>query len=467
MKKFLCFSFVLVLAGFSFAQPKDILINWECNMEIEILSGRYTPGIDTVAVRGDFNSWGRHDLVPNVLDPNIYVSEVPDTAFQVQVGQIIVNYKYFYTPAQWESGDDKVHILTQEEYDAGEATISRPFNDMTLETVTNQETTITFEVDCNSAVSYINGQPFPVVNSCRLAGGTYPLQWPGVGWPDSDIGLTLPTYDDGTHGDLTAGDKKFTTEVVFPVYTVFLIQYKCSINYGDWVNNGGGNDNEAGYANDHFIELSRYMISAKVENIFGTMGYHNLINVIVVPVELTSFTASVQSGKVSLNWSTATEVNNQGFEIERSEDNISFNKIGFVPGFGTTTEVKSYSFMDNNLTAGDYQYRLKQIDFDGSFEYSDVVEVEILTLDKFELSQNYPNPFNPSTKIKYSIPQSSNVMIKVFDILGNEIETLVNEEKPVGTYEITWYAKDLPSGIYCYKIQSGSFVETKKMILMK
>jgi len=111
-----------------------------------------------------------------------------------------------------------------------------------------------------------------VVNTCRLAGGTYPLQWPGSGWPDSDIGLTLLMYDDGTHGDLTAGDKKFTTEVVFPVYTAFLIQYKYSINYGDWINNGGGNDNEAGYANDHFIELSRYMISAKVENIFGTMG---------------------------------------------------------------------------------------------------------------------------------------------------------------------------------------------------
>jgi hypothetical protein len=186
-----------------------------------------------------------------------------------------------------------------------------------------------------------------------------------------------------------------------------------------------------------------------------------------IPVELTSFTALTNGEEVILNWSTATELNNHGFEVERSEDNICFDKVGFIPGFGTTTEPKSYSFSDQSINNGTYYYRLKQIDFNGTHEYSGVVEVEFRSFNSYLLEQNYPNPFNPSTKIKYWIQQSSNVTIKVFDILGNEIETLVNEEKPVGTYEITWYAEDLPSGFYFYTINAENFVETKKMILMK
>ena len=467
MKTLICFSLVLLLAGFGIGQPKNIWVNWECNMEIEILSGRFNPAADTVAVSGNFNGWGRHYLIVNPLDPNYYVSEFPDLIYDVEVGDPLVEYKFFYTPNVWETGNNRVHILTQEEYNAGEATISRPFNDATLETVTNQETEITFEVDCNNAVSYINGQPFPVVNTCRLAGGTYPLQWPGSGWPDSDIGLTLLMYDDGTHGDLTAGDKKFTTEVVFPVYTAFLIQYKCSINYGDWVNNGGGNDNEAGYVNDHFIELSRYMISAKVENVFGTMGYHNLINVVVVPVELTSFTASDNNNVVVLNWITATETNNQGFEVQRKAKDSEFEKIGYVPGFGTTTETKSYSFTDSKISAGIYAYRLKQIDFDGSFEYSPEVEIEVSTPLLFSLEQNYPNPFNPSTTIEFTLPQKEFVSLIIYDVLGNEVATLVNEEKASGSYEVLFDAAELVSGVYIYSLRAGSFAQTRKMILMK
>jgi hypothetical protein len=467
MKKLLCFSFVLLFAGLAFGQPKNIWVNWECNMEIEILSGRFNPAADTVAVSGNFNGWGRHYLIVNPLDPNYYVNEFPDLILDVEVGDPLVEYKFFYTPNVWETGNNRVHILTQEEYDAGEATISRPFNDATLETVTNQETEITFEVDCNNAVSYINGQPFPVVNTCRLAGGTYPLQWPGSGWPDSDIGLTLLMYDDGTHGDLTAGDKKFTTEVTFPIYTPFLIQYKHGINYGDWVNNGGGNDNEAGYGNDHFIELSRYMISAKVENIFGTMGYHNLINVVVVPVELTSFTASDNNNVVVLNWITATETNNQGFEVQRKVKDSEFEKIGYIPGFGTTTETKSYSFTDSKISAGIYAYRLKQIDFDGSFEYSNEVEIEVSTPLVFSLEQNYPNPFNPSTTIEFTLPQKEFVSLIIYDVLGNEVATLVNEEKASGSYEVSFNASELVSGIYIYSLRAGNFTQTKKMILLK
>ena len=132
----------------------------------------------------------------------------------------------------------------------------------------------------------------------------------------------------------------------------------------------------------------------------------------IVPVELQSFTAEVIGSDVKLFWSTATETNNQGFEIERISPIRSKNdevrrvgmKIGFVPGFGTTTEVHHYSFVDESLQSGDYQYRLKQIDFDGTFEYSNIIEVTVDAPTKFSLEQNYPNPFNPTTKIKYTIP---------------------------------------------------------------
>ncbi|HSW53721.1 MAG TPA: choice-of-anchor X domain-containing protein [Ignavibacteriaceae bacterium] len=487
MKTFICFSFVLLFAGFVFGQPKDILVNWECNMEIEILSGRFNPS-DTVAARGNFNGWGRHDLIVDPLNPNYYISEFPDLIYNVNVGDPLVEYKFFYTPAVWEIGNNKVHILTQEEYNAGEATVSRAFNDATLATVTNQETTIQFTVDCNGAVSAINGQPFPVINTCHLAGGTAPLQWPSLGWPDNEIYLMIPMYDDGTNGDPTAGDDIFNALVTFPPYTVFSIQYKYGINYGDWVNNGGGNDNENYIGANHIIELEQLLGSAQVLNVFGTMGLHQLINQVYVPVELTSFTASVQSGVVSLNWTTATELNNLGFELERKIITVGnegeWLTIGFLKGNGTTTEPKAYSYTDQvgDIEATAFKYRLKQVDFDGSFEYSDEVTVEnseILPAEYF-LSQNYPNPFNPSTKISWQSPVASWQTLKIYDVLGNEVATLVDEYKPAGKYEIEFEinsddGQNLSTGVYFYQlrirgpeINSGQgIVETKKMILLK
>jgi len=473
MNKLLYLSISLLFAGLSFGQPIDILVNWECNMEIEILSGRFIVG-DTVAARGDFNGWGRYDLIADPSDPNFYISEFPILIPQVDVGDTIVIYKFFYTPLTWEVGADKFYILTQDDYNAGEATISRVFNDLSLTTVTNQETTILFTVDCNNATSFINGLPFPVINTCRLAGGTYPLQWPALGWPDGDIGLTLPMYDDGTHGDPVAGDLIFSTAVTFPPLTLFNIQYKYGINYGDPVNNGGGNDNEAGMADDHFIQLSRYMVSAMVENVFGTMGFHNLINIVLVPVELTSFTANMNENQVVLNWQTATETNNLGFEIHRKiiqkEQVGEWVLIGYKEGSGTTTEPQEYSYYDNikNIEAASFVYRLKQVDYDGSYEYSDEVTVEYSTLpDEFSLSQNYPNPFNPATSIEFKLPVKSFVSLIVYDVIGNEVATLVKEEKSAGFYEVNFNANDLVSGVYFYRLQANSFTEIKKMILLR
>jgi len=187
----------------------------------------------------------------------------------------------------------------------------------------------------------------------------------------------------------------------------------------------------------------------------------------IVPVELTSFTAALNGNDINLQWQTATETNNRGFEVQRKIKNGIFGSVGFVEGNGTTIETRNYFFTDENVLLGIYSYRLKQIDYDGTYEYSDIVSVEVGIPNEFGLEQNYPNPFNPATTIKYLIPQLSNVVIKVIDILGNEIATLVNEEKPAGSYEVEFNATGLPSGIYFYRLQAGSFVETKKMVLMK
>jgi hypothetical protein len=195
------------------------------------------------------------------------------------------------------------------------------------------------------------------------------------------------------------------------------------------------------------------------------------------PVELLSFIAREIDGKVNLSWVTATETNNKGFEIERRQRSDIGNQpaweiVGFVNGNGTTTQTHSYSFKDENVQAGKYQYRLKQIDFDGSFAYSSIVEVENNIPTEFSLEQNYPNPFNPTTTIRYQIPDKEFVTLKIYDILGNEVTALVNEEKPAGSYtvEFTSHSKDgksLSSGLYFYTISAGSFTSTKKMLLLK
>ncbi len=188
----------------------------------------------------------------------------------------------------------------------------------------------------------------------------------------------------------------------------------------------------------------------------------------VIPVELTSFSASVnQEGSVVLNWTTATELNSQMFKIERRSENGQYATIGFVDGYGTTTEPQEYTYVDNTVETGTYFYRLKQIDFGGQFEYSDEIEVEVNGPLTFSLEQNYPNPFNPFTIIKYSVPENGFVKLSVYNLTGEEVNVLVNGQVNTGFYEIEFDATSLPSGIYFYIIQAGSFVETKKMVLMK
>ena len=196
-----------------------------------------------------------------------------------------------------------------------------------------------------------------------------------------------------------------------------------------------------------------------------TLGIDNPL-----PVELSSFTANVIGKSVKLKWQTATEINNYGFDIERcalSNKNESWEKIGFVNGSGNSNSPKDYSFEDKNVTAGKYQYRLKQIDNDGQFEYSKVIETLLSKPTEFSLEQNFPNPFNPTTTIRFSIPEAVHIKITIFNLLGQEIAVLVDEIRESGSHSVDFNASQLNSGIYIYKIESGSFIQTRKMTLIK
>ncbi len=191
-----------------------------------------------------------------------------------------------------------------------------------------------------------------------------------------------------------------------------------------------------------------------------------------VPVELTSFMATVLKNNVTLLWSTATETNNMGFEVERQATNGSYEKIGFVTGNGTTTERKEYAFTDAGLASGKYNYRLRQVDFDGTSEYSNAVEADVNLPSEYNLAQNYPNPFNPSTSIEFALKSDAKVSMRLFDALGQEVRTILSGNYTTGNYKIDFNAAGLNSGVYFYTIDASGvdgskFTATRKMILMK
>ncbi|MFZ1517601.1 MAG: T9SS type A sorting domain-containing protein [Ignavibacteriaceae bacterium] len=198
-----------------------------------------------------------------------------------------------------------------------------------------------------------------------------------------------------------------------------------------------------------------------------TLGIDNPL-----PVELSSFTASVIGKSVKLKWQTATEINNYGFDVEKKlntyeQTSDSWEKIGFVNGNGNSNSAKSYTFVDENIIHGSYSYRLKQIDNDGKYEFSHSVNIDLGKPSEFILEQNYPNPFNPSTTIKFSLPEAAKIKITVFNLLGQEIAVLVDELKESGVHSVEFDASHLNSGIYIYRIESNSFIQTRKMTLIK
>jgi len=199
------------------------------------------------------------------------------------------------------------------------------------------------------------------------------------------------------------------------------------------------------------------------------MGSRNLGGDQILPVELSSFTGFVENKNIVLNWITSSELNNSGFEIERKTCNTDFEKVGFVQGNGTTSEIHNYSLKDENLNTGIYRYYLKQCDFNGTYEYSEIIEFEIISvIENYQLFQNYPNPFNPTTKIKFNIPEEGKVKLAVFNILGEQVAELINDKIQKGNHEIAFNGENLTSGIYVYRLDiENQFSDVRKMILMK
>lgn len=289
-----------------------------------------------------------------------------------------------------------------------------------------------------------------------------------------DARLILPDGTTGSPADYREGDNNFTGEVT----------YTLKYQLGD-----------GGTAMTLDIDIPEVpgTVTMTVQDPFGGVLVNEVLNegvgqVVVtntsltelklivdynapIPVELSSFAANVVGETIQIAWETATETNNKGFEIERSEDGESFTNIGYIDGNGTTTEKQGYSFTDHHPTSGTYYYRLRQIDFDGTANMSQTIEVDFVPTE-YSLGQNYPNPFNPATKIKFAVPVESKVTVTLYNMLGQKVKDLVSAQFNVGLHEIDLNASDLASGMYIYSITAqgvdgNNFVDTKKMMLMK
>ncbi|MBU2444610.1 MAG: T9SS type A sorting domain-containing protein, partial [Bacteroidetes bacterium] len=358
---------------------KNISMYFSCNMELEKLSGRFDPARDTVSVNGSFQGWTpkANRLIPNPLNVDIYEGTFTILGAETES----IEFKYWYTPNNWESVANRTYTFTAGDVTSGTATYTGNFNNGTLETVLNQPATLKLTVYVPpTSVSAVNGQPFPAIKTVHAAGSALPLKWPAGGWPDADSVNMVKLYDDGTHGDQTAGDKIFTNSITFAAYTVLRVEYKYGVNFGDAANNGGGNDNEQGFGSNHVLQMHRFLGSATVVDTFAAMRDPSwLKDIVLVGVE----------------------------------DEIEIPKV-------------------------------------------------------YSLSQNYPNPFNPTTTIQFGLPKESAVTLMIYNILGEQVATLINNETlNAGEYNYDFNASRLASGTYIYRLTAGEFSQTKKMILLK
>ncbi len=201
--------------------------------------------------------------------------------------------------------------------------------------------------------------------------------------------------------------------------------------------------------------------------ICGSGGKFLKNNDYVVPVELTSFTADADGNEVHISWTTQTELNNSGFEIYRMTHGTDWKKITFVPGSGSSTDPKDYFFIDRDVKNGNYFYQLKQIDYNGRYEFSDVISVVVSTPVEYSLEQNFPNPFNPTTTIKFELPETAEVTLTIYNTLGQKVDEIVNTTLEVGRYSYQWNAEKMAGGIYIYELRTEKYAAMKKMILIK
>ena len=311
------------------------------------------------------------------------------------------------------------------------------------------------------------------IDSVRFYGWVNDTNWPY--WSSTPMGSVNPVSDD-------AGTINSQIQANYGQAQAYIYSDEASTFSTGWHNYLLGNTANA----DLFAAVPQgWFAQGFIDRDFSTSYYVNfdghsdanppylhIYYEYITPVELTSFKASTVNGNVNLTWATATETNNKGFQVERKSADGQYQNVAFVNGHGTTTQPEQYTYMDQNVAQGHYTYRLKQMDFDGSYKYSNAVEVDVTTPAVYSLDQNYPNPFNPTTKIDFSLANNSKVTLKVYDVLGRQIAELLNSNLTAGSHTVNFNASSIPSGVYFYRLEAKGnngkdFTSIKKMILMK
>lgn len=400
-------------------------------------------------VRGDFNGWGTDGGGPLVDDGSNGDAVANDSIYTFTVTMGTAG-RYEWKIASddwsqifpWAGGNDNAWLVTTEDNQAVIFTIDKNvYND-------------NFEPSFN--IVNANDQ-LPLPTSEIVAAGDF------QGW--NNAGGTV-LYDDGTNGDWVAGDGIYTyfhTETNAGTYSWKPVM---SGTWDTWVAAGRTiSSTNLQYITESAEEDVFFYLDLNTGRVATSVGEP-------LPVELSSFSAAIAGTEVILLWETASELNNLGFDIERKKGGTEeWIKIGFIYGNGTTTKNTRYSFNDHPAQNGTYFYRLKQIDNDGSYEYSGYVGVEFALPLEFNLSQNYPNPFNPSTTISFAVPEQSKVTLSVYDVTGGLVKEMLNKSCEAGNYDVTFQAGNLPSGTYFYNISavgsSKTFSKTGKMLLLK
>lgn len=257
----------------NFTGGTNVAVTFKCDMKYEILSGRFDSANDELFVRGSFNEWSDIDqMFPSLSDQYIY-ELILNKKFN-EGDTFLYKFAFNYTGGtNWEQLNDRTYTITAEDISRGYVEIFRTYNDLTESDLLKQPATIKFICDMNNAVNYLTGIAFTEIQNVFIAGAVMPLSWPTGGWPDSDRDLIHFMHDDGTGGDITAGDNKWTTELTFPIYSPLTIQYKYGANWG-LPSNAGSNDNESGSGVDHFLSIPNDLVYGVIENSFGEMGNH-------------------------------------------------------------------------------------------------------------------------------------------------------------------------------------------------